>query len=117
MSTSPASPDAPTRPGGRPRGRRTARALVGAAVAVAGLAGTFAAADPASAAPTPWCVHEYSWFDSLFQYVGIENHCSSTQRVKVIVSGGPDSGCYTIRPGGYVEHTIVWGSWDENVTC
>jgi hypothetical protein len=97
--------------------RRKARVLSGAAVATAGLLGSFVAAEPASAEPTPWCVHEYSWFDSLFQYVGIDNTCSSTQRVKVVVSGGPDSRCYSIPRGGHVEHQILWGSWDGNVRC
>jgi Alpha amylase inhibitor len=117
MDTSRVSEAGSTRPGGGRRRHRTARVLAGAAVAVAGLAGSFATAEPASAAPPPDCVRAYSWFDSLFQYVGIDNHCGSTQRVKVVVSGGPDSRCYVISPGGHVEHTILWGSWDTNVRC
>jgi hypothetical protein len=117
MSTTPVTGAGSTRPEGRPGRRRRARALAGAGVAVAGLLGTFVAADPASAAPPPSCVRAYSWFDSLFQYVGIDNNCSSTQRVKVVVSGGPDSRCYSIPRGGHVEHQIIWGSWDKNVRC
>lgn len=103
--------------------RPRARLLAGAAVALAGLLGSIGAASAAPeatqapAAAPPSCVDSYSWFGTVFQYVGIDNNCGSTQRVKVVVSGGPDSRCYSIAPGGHVEHLIPWGDWDTNVRC
>ncbi len=51
-------------------------------------------------------------------FITLTNHCSTTQNVKVIISFGRDSSCYSIAPGHF--RNVLWsspGKFDSLVLC
>ncbi|MEV6350416.1 hypothetical protein [Actinoplanes sp. NPDC051851] len=79
-------------------------------------------AQPAFAATTaPSCVSRSisetnSEAGSLYT-VHLANGCGSTQKVKVIVSLGFDSDCYTMANGSTKDFSFGIGSYEKTVTC
>lgn len=91
--------------------KRNARRRLAAAVLALGLAaGTnFVSAPTAAAAtPAPWCVIvtrvPTPWY--LVPRYQVRNHCKTAQRVKLVVSLGPDSSCYRLSVGSSFFHRV-----------
>ncbi|GAA2394582.1 hypothetical protein GCM10010432_62090 [Catellatospora methionotrophica] len=73
---------------------------------------------PASAAHAAWapsCVEVFG--PPATQSALVQNDCSTTQKVRVIVAWGPDSSCVTLQAG--YEFTYRWsiGSYDGVALC
>jgi hypothetical protein len=49
--------------------------------------------------------------------VHLKNGCGSTQKVKVIVSWGFDSDCYTMSNGSTKDFSFAIGTYENTVTC
>jgi hypothetical protein len=70
-------------------------ALLGAGLAVVAPFLTVAPASAAESAPS--CV---TWKNNQWKMrIEVTNRCKSTQKVKIIVDFGPDSSCWTYKPG------------------
>jgi hypothetical protein len=95
-----------------------AQLAFGAAPATA----TPTSAAPAAAAATtaPSCVarpiSERSTEAGTVYTIHLKNNCTTTQRVKVVISWWPDSDCYTLSPGQSRDHNFQ-GGYDNTVTC
>ncbi|NBM16314.1 hypothetical protein [Streptomyces sp. GC420] len=51
------------------------------------------------------------------KYVKVTNNCGRVMHLKVVIDGGPDSGCYTYQPGYSWEWNWGLGSYGKVVTC
>jgi hypothetical protein len=95
------------------------RALAVGAVAAAFAGGIAASPAQAAGGTAPACVirsvsNEIDGFS-----VYLENTCTNTMRVQVIVSYAPDSPCYTLSPGEsevYLYEGIL-GIYDRTAVC
>ncbi|GAA2799770.1 hypothetical protein [Saccharopolyspora taberi] len=87
----------------------TTVALIGAAFAVAPVANAEGTA--------PACIARVVDNQADAQYVWVRNECGKTMRIKIIVKGGRDTGCNTLRNGQSREWKLTWGSYDKTVTC
>ena len=88
--------------------------------AVAGAIGlTFAGVVlPATAAHAAWapdCVEVFG--PPAIQSALVQNDCSTTQRVRVIISWGPDSSCVTLQSGWEFRYWWSTGSYEGVATC
>jgi hypothetical protein len=96
----------------RNRFKRVAAVASAAGLALAGVT------VPASSAYADWaptCVYVYG--PPVLQKALVENHCSTTQRVRVIVSWGPDSSCVELQPNWYFTYEWWPGSYDGLQLC
>ena len=100
---------------------KRARIAVVTGAAALGL-GFFAA--PAQASPVvpltnggtaPACIARHA--DNSWGYADITNNCGKTMHVNVIITAGPDSGCFSIASGETVTFQYLIGNYDKTVTC
>jgi hypothetical protein len=96
----------------RIRSKRAA-AVVGAAALA--LAGVTVPATAAYADSAPSCVYAYG--PPITQSAYIENKCSYTVRVIVVVSWGPDSDCTELPPGWGFRYQWWPGSYNGMQNC
>ncbi|MFJ8856725.1 hypothetical protein [Streptomyces sp. NPDC102437] len=93
-------------------------AAIGSALAVSAPVAAAAPA-PGVLAEAPGCVYRYWDNDPSGFAVVIENNCSYTVRVQVIVDWGTDSPCWSLAPGAdkYWFKETITGQYSYLATC
>ncbi|SNT64907.1 Alpha amylase inhibitor [Streptosporangium subroseum] len=94
--------------------RRGALFAAGTALAAVATAPVMAAPAAAAAAACVTVATGTSWG---VDYVTVRNGCSTTQRVKVIILAGDDSGCTSLAPGKSMTHRHVTGRYQTIQFC
>ncbi|MCP2165800.1 hypothetical protein [Goodfellowiella coeruleoviolacea] len=75
------------------------------------------AAERAAGGTAPACIARVVDNQADAQYVWVRNECGKTMRIKIIVKGGRDTGCNTLRSGQSREWKLTWGTYDRTVVC
>jgi hypothetical protein len=81
-------------------------AASGATVQTASVASSPAVADYTVA---PSCIYRFSHTHLFNKHVHLQNNCSGTYYVKVIIAYGPDSGCKYLPRGATATHSWSYG--------
>ena len=81
-------------------------AAAGATVQTASVASSPAVADYTVA---PSCIYRFSHTHLFNKHVHLQNNCSGTYYVKVIIAYGPDSGCKYLPRGATATHSWSYG--------
>jgi hypothetical protein len=80
-------------------------------VDAASRATVYAPSSPAQARYTvaPSCIYRFSHTHLFNKHVHLQNNCSGTYYVKVIIAYGPDSGCIYLPRGATATHSWSYG--------